>query len=71
MDISVILDNGRPWSQVRDLAQAADELGAYAIYLCDHFMGHSDDETVSEEGMLESTTLLAATSTARRRARSR
>ena len=60
MDISVILDNGRPWAEVRELAQAADELGAYAIYLCDHFMGHTDDDTVTDEGMLESMTLLAA-----------
>jgi len=60
VDISVILDNGRPWAQVRELAQAADELGAYAIYLCDHFMGHTDDDTITDEGMLESMTLLAA-----------
>ena len=60
MDISVILDNGRPWAEVRELAQAADELGAYAIYLCDHLMGHTDDDTVTDEGMLESMTLLAA-----------
>jgi alkanesulfonate monooxygenase SsuD/methylene tetrahydromethanopterin reductase-like flavin-dependent oxidoreductase (luciferase family) len=60
VDISVILDNGRPWAEVRELAQTADELGAYAIYLCDHFMGHTDDDTVTDEGMLESMTLLAA-----------
>ena len=59
MDISVILDNGRPWAEVRELGQAADGLGAYAIYLCDHFMGHTDDDTVTDEGMLESMTLLA------------
>ena len=53
VDISVILDNGRPWAEVRELAQTADELGAYAIYLCDHFMGHTDDDTVTDEGMLE------------------
>ena len=60
MDISVILDNGRPWAEVRELAQIADGLGAYAIYLCDHFMGHTDDDAVSDEPMLESMTLLAA-----------
>jgi alkanesulfonate monooxygenase SsuD/methylene tetrahydromethanopterin reductase-like flavin-dependent oxidoreductase (luciferase family) len=60
VDISLILDNGRPWVEVRELAQAADELGAYAIYLCDHFMGHTDDDAVTDEGMLESMTLLAA-----------
>jgi alkanesulfonate monooxygenase SsuD/methylene tetrahydromethanopterin reductase-like flavin-dependent oxidoreductase (luciferase family) len=60
VDISVILDNGRPWAEVRELAQAADELGAYAIYLCDHFMGHTDDDAVSDEPMLECLTLLGA-----------
>ena len=60
MDISVILDNGRPWAELRELALAADELGAYAIYMCDHFMGHTDDGTVTDEGMLESMTLLGA-----------
>jgi F420-dependent oxidoreductase-like protein len=60
MDISLILDNGRPWAELRELAQVADELGVYAVYLCDHFMGHTDDDTVSDEGMLECLTLLGA-----------
>jgi alkanesulfonate monooxygenase SsuD/methylene tetrahydromethanopterin reductase-like flavin-dependent oxidoreductase (luciferase family) len=60
MDISVILDNGRPWDEIRRLAQEADELGAHAIYLCDHFMGDTDDGAVSDEGMLEAMGLLAA-----------
>jgi alkanesulfonate monooxygenase SsuD/methylene tetrahydromethanopterin reductase-like flavin-dependent oxidoreductase (luciferase family) len=60
VDISVILDNGRPWAEVRDLAQTADEMGVYAIYLCDHFMGHTDDDAVSDEPMLECLTLLGA-----------
>jgi alkanesulfonate monooxygenase SsuD/methylene tetrahydromethanopterin reductase-like flavin-dependent oxidoreductase (luciferase family) len=60
MDISLIVDNGRSWPDIRALAEVADQLGAYAVYLCDHFMGHTDDDTVSDEGMLESTTLLGA-----------
>jgi alkanesulfonate monooxygenase SsuD/methylene tetrahydromethanopterin reductase-like flavin-dependent oxidoreductase (luciferase family) len=60
VDISVILDNGRPWAEVRELAQVADGLGAYAIYLCDHFMGHSEDDAVSDDPMLECLTLLGA-----------
>src|SRR3954454_19704728 len=60
VDISLILDNGRPWPEVRELAQVADDLGAYAIYLCDHFMGHTDDDAVSDEPMLECLTLLGA-----------
>jgi alkanesulfonate monooxygenase SsuD/methylene tetrahydromethanopterin reductase-like flavin-dependent oxidoreductase (luciferase family) len=60
VDISLILDNGRPWPEVRELAQVADDLGAYAVYLCDHFMGHTDDDAVSDEPMLECLTLLGA-----------
>jgi alkanesulfonate monooxygenase SsuD/methylene tetrahydromethanopterin reductase-like flavin-dependent oxidoreductase (luciferase family) len=60
VDISLIIDNGRSWAKIRELAQVADELGAYAIYLCDHFMGHTDDDTVNDEGMLECLTLLGA-----------
>jgi alkanesulfonate monooxygenase SsuD/methylene tetrahydromethanopterin reductase-like flavin-dependent oxidoreductase (luciferase family) len=60
MDISLIVDNGRPWPEIRELALAAEDLGAYAVYLCDHFMGHTDDDSVTDEGMLESMALLAA-----------
>jgi alkanesulfonate monooxygenase SsuD/methylene tetrahydromethanopterin reductase-like flavin-dependent oxidoreductase (luciferase family) len=60
VDISLIVDNGRPWTEIRELAVAAEELGAYAVYLCDHFMGHTDDDSVTDEGMLESMALLAA-----------
>jgi alkanesulfonate monooxygenase SsuD/methylene tetrahydromethanopterin reductase-like flavin-dependent oxidoreductase (luciferase family) len=69
VDISVILDNGRPWAELRELAQAADDLGAYAIYLCDHFLGHTDDDAVTDEGMLECLTLLGALGPLTRRAR--
>ena len=60
MDISLIIDNGRSWPEIRELAEAADGMGAYAVYLCDHFMGHTADDAVSEHGMLESMALLAA-----------
>jgi alkanesulfonate monooxygenase SsuD/methylene tetrahydromethanopterin reductase-like flavin-dependent oxidoreductase (luciferase family) len=60
VDVSVIIDNGRPWAEIRELAQTAEGLGAYAVYVCDHFMGHTDDGSVSDEGMLESMVLLAA-----------
>jgi alkanesulfonate monooxygenase SsuD/methylene tetrahydromethanopterin reductase-like flavin-dependent oxidoreductase (luciferase family) len=60
VDISLIVDNGRPWSEIRALAETADGLGAHAVYVCDHFMGHTDDDSISDEGMLESMTLLAA-----------
>jgi alkanesulfonate monooxygenase SsuD/methylene tetrahydromethanopterin reductase-like flavin-dependent oxidoreductase (luciferase family) len=60
VDISLILDNGRPWAEILELAQTADDFGAYAIYLSDHFMGHTDDDAVSDHGMLECVTLLGA-----------
>ena len=60
MDISLILDNGRPWPEIRELAQAADELGVYAVYLCDHFMEHADDDSITDGGVLECGTLLGA-----------
>jgi alkanesulfonate monooxygenase SsuD/methylene tetrahydromethanopterin reductase-like flavin-dependent oxidoreductase (luciferase family) len=65
----VILDNGRPWSELRELAQAADGLGAYAIYVCDHFMGDTPDGTASDDGVLESTTVLGALAALTTRAR--
>ena len=61
MDISLIIDNGRPWSEVRSLAETADGLETYAVYVCDHFMGHTDDDTVSdEEPVLECDGMLLA-----------
>ena len=56
MDISLILDNGRPRPEARELAQVADDL-APTHHLRDHFMGHTDD-AVSDEPMLECLTLL-------------
>jgi len=60
VDISLILDNGRPWAEVRELAQTAEGLGAHAIYLCDHFMEHVDDDSITDGPMLECGTLLGA-----------
>ena len=59
MDVSVIIDNGRPWAEIRELALAAEELGVHAIYVCDHFMEHRDDDTTGDEPFLECGTLLA------------
>lgn len=65
----MILDNGRPWAEIRELARTAEELGAHAVYVCDHFMEHHDDDTTGDEPFLECGTLLAglaeATSTVR------
>jgi F420-dependent oxidoreductase-like protein len=69
VDISVILDNGRSWAEIRELALAAEELGVHAVYVCDHFMEHHEDDTTGDEPFLECGTLLAglaeATSTVR------
>jgi alkanesulfonate monooxygenase SsuD/methylene tetrahydromethanopterin reductase-like flavin-dependent oxidoreductase (luciferase family) len=59
MDISVILDNGRPWREIRDLALAAEGMGVHAVYVCDHFMEHTEDDTVSDGPFLECGSLLA------------
>jgi F420-dependent oxidoreductase-like protein len=59
VDISVILDNGRQWTQILELARAAEDLGAYAVYVCDHFMEDTDDGSVDDRPFLECGTLLA------------
>jgi len=55
----VILDNGRPWAEIRDLAVAAEELGVHAVYVCDHFMEDRQDGTTDDSPFLECGTLLA------------
>jgi alkanesulfonate monooxygenase SsuD/methylene tetrahydromethanopterin reductase-like flavin-dependent oxidoreductase (luciferase family) len=60
MDVSIVLDARRPWAEILGLAQAADGSEAYAVYVCDHFMAHTDDPKVSGQGVLESMTVLAA-----------
>jgi len=55
----VIIDNGRPWAEIRELALTAEELGVHAVYVCDHFMEHHDDDATGDEPFLECGTLLA------------
>jgi F420-dependent oxidoreductase-like protein len=69
VDISVILDNGRPWADLRALALAAEEAGVHAVYVCDHFMEHHDDDSVGDEPFLECGTLLAGLAEATSRVR--
>jgi alkanesulfonate monooxygenase SsuD/methylene tetrahydromethanopterin reductase-like flavin-dependent oxidoreductase (luciferase family) len=59
VDVSVILDNGRPWDDIRELALAAEELGTYAVYVCDHFMEDRADGGTDDSPFLECGTLLA------------
>jgi F420-dependent oxidoreductase-like protein len=69
VDVSVIIDNGRPWAEIRELALTAEELGVHAVYVCDHFMEHHDDDSVGDEPFLECGTLLAGLAEATSRAR--
>jgi F420-dependent oxidoreductase-like protein len=69
VDISVILDNGRPWPEIRDLARAAEELGVHAVYVCDHFMEDRADGGTDDSPFLECGTLLAGLATSTERVR--
>ena len=69
MDVSVILDNGRPWAEIRELALAAEELGVHAVYVCDHFMEDREDGATDDSPFLECGTLLAALAAVTQRVR--
>lgn len=69
MDVSVILDNGRTWAEIRDLAVAAEELGVHAVYVCDHFMEDRDDGRTDDRPFLECGMLLAGLAAVTSRAR--
>lgn len=55
---SLIIDLARPWADVVRLARAAEEHGAHAVYVPDHFMQHTGDDSVSDGAMLEGWTAL-------------
>lgn len=65
----MIIDNGRPWTEIRELALAAEDLGVHAVYVCDHFMDDHDDGTTGDEPFLECGTLLAGLAEATSRAK--
>lgn len=69
VDVSVILDNGRPWAEIRELALTAEELGVHAVYVCDHFMEDRKDGTTDDRPFLECGTLLAGLAAVTDRAR--
>ena len=60
MDVSLCLDPGRPWPQVRDLARSAERAGAHTLYVPDHFLPHDPDAGTTDGPMLEAWTLLTA-----------
>ncbi len=62
VDVSVLIDSSRPWAEMVRIAQAADEAGAYAVYVPDHFMPNTEDDTIVDGPRLEAWTLLSALS---------
>jgi len=62
MDISVLVGSGRPWAEIERIARAADDLGAYAVYIPDHFMPNTQDGSIVDGPRLEAWTLLSALS---------
>jgi alkanesulfonate monooxygenase SsuD/methylene tetrahydromethanopterin reductase-like flavin-dependent oxidoreductase (luciferase family) len=62
MQVSVLISSNRPWAEIVRVAQAADEAGAYAVYIPDHFMPNSPDGSIVDGPRLEAWTLLSALS---------
>jgi alkanesulfonate monooxygenase SsuD/methylene tetrahydromethanopterin reductase-like flavin-dependent oxidoreductase (luciferase family) len=62
MDISVMVGTGRPWAEIERIARKVDGLGAYAVYIPDHFMPNSSDGSIVDGPRLEAWTLLSALS---------
>ncbi len=62
MDVSVLVSSGRPWVEVVRIAKAADEAGAYAVYIPDHFMPNTPGGEIVDGPRLEAWTLLSALS---------
>ncbi len=62
MDVSVIISSARPWEEILLIARAADDAGAYAVYVPDHFMPNTEDNSIVDGGRLEAWTQLSALS---------
>jgi F420-dependent oxidoreductase-like protein len=60
MRVSVCVDAGRPWSDVRRIGELADSQDWHCLYVSDHFMPHAPHGSVADEPVLESWTLLSA-----------
>lgn len=58
--VSVVIDTGRPWPAVRELAREVAQQGVYTVFVPDHFMEHTDDGSPSDGPMLEAWTVLSA-----------
>jgi alkanesulfonate monooxygenase SsuD/methylene tetrahydromethanopterin reductase-like flavin-dependent oxidoreductase (luciferase family) len=62
MDVSLLVSSGRPWPELLEIAHEADEAGAYAVYIPDHFMPNTEDDAIVDGGRLEAWTVLSALS---------
>ena len=62
MDVSILINSNRPWAEVVRIAQTLDEAGAYAVYVPDHFMPDTQDDSIVDGPRLEAWTVLSALS---------
>src|SRR5690349_11771779 len=60
MRLSICLDTGRPWAQLRRIGELGDRHGWYSVYACDHFLPYAAPGIHAEGAMLESWTVLSA-----------
>jgi len=62
LDVSILIGSSRPWDEVVRIAQTVDEAGAHAVYVPDHFMPNTEDDSIVDGPRLEAWTLLSALS---------
>jgi alkanesulfonate monooxygenase SsuD/methylene tetrahydromethanopterin reductase-like flavin-dependent oxidoreductase (luciferase family) len=62
LHVSVLVNSNRPWDEVVRIARALDEAGAHAVYVPDHFMPNTEDDSIVDGPRLEAWTMLAALS---------
>jgi len=62
MDVSILINSNRPWDEVVRIAQAVDDAGAHAVYVPDHFMPNTEDDSIVDGPRLEAWTMLSALS---------
>ena len=62
MDVSILINSNRPWDEVVRIAQAVDDAGAHAVYVPDHFMPNTEDDSIVDGPRLEAWTMLTALS---------
>jgi F420-dependent oxidoreductase-like protein len=63
MRLSICVDTGRPWAEIRRIGELADAQDWSAVYVCDHFMPFAPPGVPADGPVLESWTLLSALAT--------